>query len=492
MSRSYRLIIPIVLILALAIYIDLPKSPGVHILGINRDFSDHLGLDLVGGVQALLEADVPATQTISSADMSLAQQIVENRVNTLGVSEAVVQPAGSRRIVVELPGETDPATALATIKQTGLLEFIDMSALTSQDAQAFVHTKVNTDFAAGGSQPAPTLVTTPATPVSSTPTITATTSLTPTTTTSPATASSPTASPTPTAPLGPSFHTVMTGADITSVSVQTTQAGGYVVAFTLKSAGAKIFGDYTSTHVGQILGIALDKEVISAPSINSAIPSGKGVIEGNFTAQTANDLADLIRSGSLPIPLKVVTSETVGPTLGQDSLRKSEIAGLIGMSVVVLFMLIYYRLPGFVADLALVCYALIAYALFRFIPVTLTLPGIAGFVLSVGVAVDANVLIFERIKEELRGGKSLKSAIDLGWNRAWPSIRDSNFSTLITCAILYWFGNTFGASIVKGFSLTLALGVMVSMFTAIVVTRTFLHLVLDNINFTQHTRWFAV
>ncbi len=160
--------------------------------------------------------------------------------------------------------------------------------------------------------------------------------------------------------------------------------------------------------------------------------------------------------------------------------------------MVVLFMALYYRLPGIVADLALLCYALITYALFRLIPVTLTLPGIAGFVLSVGVAVDANVLIFERIKEELHAGRSLRQAIDLGWNRAWPSIRDLNFSTLITCLILFWFGNTFGASIVKGFSLTLAIGVMVSMFTAIVVTRTFLHLVLDNINFTQHARWFGV
>jgi preprotein translocase subunit SecD len=158
------------------------------------------------------------------------------------------------------------------------------------------------------------------------------------------------------------------------------------------------------------------------------------------------------------------------------------IAGLVGMSVVVLFMALYYRLPGIVADLALLCYALITYALFRLIPVTLTLPGIAGFILSVGVAVDANVLIFERIKEELRAGRLLRQAID----------RDSNFSTLITCGILFWFGNTFGASIVKGFSLTLAIGVMVSMFTAIVVSRTFLHLVLDNINFTEHTRWFGV
>lgn len=461
MKRSYRLIIPIIIILLIAIYVDLPNSPGIHILGINRDFTTHLGLDLVGGVQALLEADVPASQTINPSDMQVAVQIVENRVNGLGVSEAVVQQAGSRRIVVELPGETDPAKALATIQQTGLLEFVDMSSLTPQQAAALMHTKISTDWVAGGNQPSQ--------------------SSTPGSSTSPSTSSTG----------SPVFHTVMTGADLKNVGV-TTQGTSYVVGFELNAEGTQIFKDFTSTHVGQILGIALDKEVISIPSINSPITTGKGVIEGNFTAASANDLAQLLRYGSLPIPLKVITSQTIGPTLGQDSLRKSLIAGLIAACVVILFMALYYRLPGIVADLALICYALITYALFRLIPVTLTLPGIAGFVLSVGVAVDANVLIFERIKEELHAKRSLSMAIDMGWNRAWPSIRDSNFSTLITCGILFWFGNTFGASIVKGFSLTLAVGVIVSMFTAIVVSRTFLHLVLDNINSALHPRWFAV
>jgi preprotein translocase subunit SecD len=477
MSRTYRLLIPIILIMLLVIFIDLPKSPGIHIAGINRDFTTRLGLDLVGGVQALLEADVPATQSISSKDMSLAEQIVEKRVNTLGVSEAIVQPAGSRRIVVELPGETDPEQALATIQQTGLLEFIDMSGLTEQQAASLLHTKINTDWVSGGSQPSQNITIEPTVEPSST-----------------LTSTLPIQS-------GPVFHTVMTGADLINVGVQSTQAGGYVVGFELNSEGTQIFGDFTSSHVGKVLGIALDKEVISTPSINTAITGGKGVIEGKFTSDTANKLADLLRSGSLPIPIKVVTSETVGPTLGQDSLNKSLTAGLIGITVVMVFMAAYYRLPGIIADLALLCYALITYAIFRvgipntslqLNPITLTLPGIAGFILSIGVAVDANVLIFERIKEELRMGKTLRQAIDLGWNRAWPSIRDSNFSTLITCAILFWFGSTFGASIVKGFSLTLAIGVMVSMFTAIVVTRTFLHLVLDNINFTQHSRWFGV
>ena len=431
-----------------------------------------------------MEAAVDPSTPVSAEDMKIAQQIVENRVNALGVTEPVVQQAGSRRIVVELPGETDPEKALATIKQIGLLEFIDMSALSSQQAASLVHTKVTTTWVPGGSQPSQG--TTPSATSPITPTVTQDVLLTPSAT--------QTSTITSTVPVytGPTFKTVMTGADLKSVAAQSNQAGGYVVAFTLNSEGTQIFKDFTSSHLGQILGITLDKEVISTPSINSAITQGQGVIEGKFTYDEANALALQLKYGSLPVPLKELTSSTIGPTLGEDSLNKSKIAGVIAMSVVVIFMALYYRLPGVVADLALICYALITYALFRFIPVTLTLPGIAGFVLSVGVAVDANVLIFERIKEELRSGKSLRLAIDLGWKNAWPSIRDSNFSTLITCGILFWFGNTFGASIVKGFSLTLALGVLVSMFTAIVVTRTFLHLILDNINFASHPRWFGI
>jgi preprotein translocase subunit SecD len=240
------------------------------------------------------------------------------------------------------------------------------------------------------------------------------------------------------------------------------------------------------------MGIVFDKHLISAPIINSAITQGKATIEGSFTVDSANNLAVQLRYGSLPVPLKIIESKTVGPTLGQDSLDRSTRAGAIGLMLVVVFMMLYYRLPGFVADLALFVYATITFALFKLIPITLTLPGIAGFVLSLGVAVDANILIFERMKEELRKGQPLYRAIDLGFSRAWPSIRDSNLSTLITCAILYWFGNAFGASIVKGFSLTLALGVLVSLFTAITVTRSFLHLVLDTIKQAEHPRLFGV
>jgi preprotein translocase subunit SecD len=444
---NYRLLIFIIVLIVVAIYIVWPNNPGINIdqswLKVQRSFATRLGLDLVGGVQAMLEADVPQDQTVDADAMKTAVQIVENRVNGLGVTEAVVQPAGQRRIVVELPGQTDPAQALAALKQTGLLEFVDMSSLTQQQALALEGTKIRTDYG-----------------------LSDTTGVTETITgTQPAQI----------------FHTVMTGAGLKNATATRTTAGKYEVAFELKGDDIQKFAQFTQSNVGNVLAIVLDKEVISAPTINDAITDGKGVITGNFDLNSSNALAVQLRYGSLPVPLKVVTSTTVGPTLGQDSLRRSLIGGVIGLALVMLFMALYYRLPGLIADVALLVYALLTLAIFKLIPVTLTLPGIAGFVLSIGVAVDANILIFERMKEELRAGRNLRQAIDLGWGRAWLSIRDSNFSTLITCAILFWFGSTFGASIVKGFSLTLAIGVLVSMFTAIVVTRTFLHLVLDRI-----------
>ncbi|HSQ38571.1 MAG TPA: SecD/SecF family protein translocase subunit, partial [Anaerolineales bacterium] len=200
-----------------------------------------------------------------------------------------------------------------------------------------------------------------------------------------------------------------------------------------------------------------------------------------------------LRYGSLPIPFKVVESRVVGPTLGQDSLQKSLIAGLVGIIVVFLFMGIFYRVPGILANVAIIIYGLIAFAVFKYIPVTLTLAGVAGFLLSTGAALDANILIFERMKEELRAGRNLRNAVDLGWSRAWPSIRDSNLATIITSVILFWFGSTFGATIVKGFALTLALGVGISLFTAIVVTRTLLNLVLNAIKpGKENLKWFGI
>jgi len=452
MKSNQRWIFPILILLAISIYINLPNHPGIHIGDFHKEIKTHLGLDLVGGVQALLEADLPEDDVISQENMQTARGIIEDRVNGLGVSEAVVQIAGDRRILVELPGEQDPEQALATVKETALLEFVDFGDLSVQEASILYNAKIQTDYQT----------------------------------------SSDNADPSTSSPNNPVFHTVITGASIKQVGVTTDGIGNPRVIFELTPEGSIIFSEFTSANIGSMLAIVLDKEVISTPRIEDAITGGQGSISGNFTIDSANELAIQLRYGSLPIPLKVVQTQTIGPTLGEDSLNRSLVAGIIGMAVVMVFMALYYRLPGLIADLALLMYALITFAIYRWIPITLTLPGIAGFILTFGVAVDANVLIFERMKEELRKGRTIQQSITLGWERAWPSIRDSNLSTLITSAILFWFGSSFGASIVKGFSLTLAIGVLVSLFTAVTATRTFLHLMLDNIKAADRPEWFGV
>src|SRR3989442_512507 len=253
------------------------------------------------------------------------------------------------------------------------------------------------------------------------------------------------------------------------------QTGRPQINFAMNGDAVGRFGDFTRQNIGNILTVTLDREVIESATINSAI-LGPGVITGQFTTSEAQRVSTVLRYGALPIVLTIASQETIGPTLGQDSIVKSQIAGTIGLGIVMLFILLYYRLPGLLADLALLLYTALTFAIFKLIGVTLTLAGIAGFVLSIGMAVDANVLTFERIKEELRAGRLLASAIDLGWKRAWPSIRDSNITTLITCAVLFYFGSNFGASVIAGFATTLFLGVLISMFTAIVVTRNFLNL----------------
>jgi preprotein translocase subunit SecD len=284
----------------------------------------------------------------------------------------------------------------------------------------------------------------------------------------------------------------MTGKDLKQVAVSQDQLGQYVVQFELTPEGATVFGAHTADNIGKYLTIVLDKQVVSSPVINSAIPDGSGSISGNFTSETANALAVQLRYGSLPVPLKVVETRIIGPTLGEDSLNSSLIAGLVGLTIVILFMGIYYRLPGITADISILLYAVILLAVFKLIGVTLTLPGIAGIMLSTGSALDANILVFERLKEELRSGKSLKQAFDQAWTRAWPSIRDSNIAALITSGILYWFGSTFGATIVKGFSLTLALGIAISLFSSLYITRTFLALALEWFKPKNLERWVGI
>lgn len=459
----YRSLIFSLFVFAIALWLDQPNHPGINFGSINREISTRLGLDLVGGTQTLLEADLPENVSIELEAMNTARDIVERRVNGLGVAEAVVQLAGDRRILVELPGIDDPAEAVATIKGTALLEFVDFSPLDRNQAIELTGVKIQTDFGQSEStQPGISDL-----------------------------------SPGESVRLGPDgtpiFHTVMTGAELKTVSAGQNQVTGEAqVAFELTEKGAKIFGDFTASHINEILAIVLDKEVISTPQIETAITEGAGVISGRYTLETANQMAVQLRYGSLPIPLRVIETRIIGPTLGQDSLEKSLFAGAIGLTIVMLFMILYYRLPGVVAILSLFVYATIILALFRTIPVTLTLAGIAGLMLGTGSTLDANILIYERLKEELRAGKSLRNAVELSWDRAWPSIRDSNIATIITSLILLWFGSNFGATIVQGFALTLLIGVGVSLFTAITLTRSLLGTILalyqpENLEF-----WFGL
>ena len=419
-------------------------------------------------------------QKLARIIWKLARQIVENRTNALGVAENSIQVAGERRIVGEFPGIEDANSVLSTIQQTGLLEFVDTGSESLPEG-----TIIQTDFSTGAATatgPGPTAhlrqrkLFQPQVMVRL-----------------------PQLKPLrlqvmvqPLKPLAIVYHTVMAGKDLKTVSVTQNQAGQYVIQFVLTSEGGDIFSDYTTANVNNFLTLVLDKRVISSPRIDEPITGGEGVITGSFTYETANALAIQLRYGSLPIPLKIVETRIIGPTLGEDSLQKSLTAGIIGMIIVILFMLLYYRLPGLVADISILFYAAITFAIFKWFHFTLTLPGIAGFLLSTGAALDANILIFERFKEELRNGRSLATAVDQGWNRAWSSIRDSNIATLITSGILFWFGSTFGATIVKGFSLTLAIGVMISLFTAIFVSRTLLAFVLRYFKPDDQKFWFGL
>lgn len=443
-------IIIIVILVALALWIDLSSevrivNPVTDAPLFTRNVTPRLGLDLQGGLQVLLEADLPENAQIDSASMEIARDIVQQRTDALGVNENVIQVAGDRRIVGEFPGLEDTESVLETIQQTGLLEFVDTGDFSPEEGSFLV-----TDYSPTGETILPESG-------------------------------------------GVVYHTIMTGADLDSVSVsQNTLGSGYIINFALKSNGARVFADHTSANVGKFLTILLDKQVISSPVINDAIIGGQGSISGSFTYESANAFAIQLRYGSLPIPLKIVETRIIGPTLGADSLNKSLVAGLIGMIIVAVFMITYYRLPGIVAIISILIYAALAFAVFKWFHFTLTLPGIAGFMLSTGTALDSNILIFERMKEELRGGKSLIQAMDLGWSRAWTSIRDSNLAAIITSVILFWFGSTFGATIVKGFSLTLALGVIISLFTAIYVTRALLTITLKTFKPQNFERWFGL
>lgn len=417
----------------------------------NPNYPVRLGLDLQGGLQVLMEADVPEDEEVTPEAMNTARQIVDRRVNAIGVTEPLVQVEGNRRILVELPGIEDSQEALSLIQETALLEFVDTGDFNLPEGLC-IRTSLNEgpsrcELEAANGQPGSSLET------------------------------------------PPTFPTILTGAGLREASVNSDQLGQYFVDFTLTDEGGRIFAEHTRANQGKFLTIVLDKQVISSPTI-SAVIEDQGTITGSFTLEEAQQLATQLRFGSLPVPLRIESTRQVGATLGEQSVEASIRAGAIGVFIVLLFMLIYYRLPGIVADAALIIYVLLSFAVFKGLGVTLTLPAITGFLLSTGMAVDANVLVFERIKEEMRKGAHLEDAIDTGFSRAWNSIRDSNVATLVICFILWTFGRNFGASAVEGFAVTLAIGVFISMFTAVLVTRTLVRVFLGrNADSIQARKW---
>jgi len=428
-----------------------------------RDVHTRLGLDLRGGTQVLLRSRDP---NIDAQSLDTARTVIEARVNGLGVSEATVQTSGSDRIIVELPDVDQPETALQTIRSTGKLELIDPQGQYLPKGQLVRTT----------GSPTPSITETEG--VTNTDTISGTQNVTATQELAQAMS-------------GPLYEVIADGSELDTTSVQpgVDQSGRPVVSFTFEGNSSTRLQTFTAQNIGKPLTIVLDNRVESSATIQDVLP-GSGQISSQ-TTQDRDAIYNVLRYGSLPVGFDVETSRTVTATLGQDSINASFIAGIVGLVAVALLMIFYYRLPGFLSVVALLIYTAISFALYRFVPITLTLAGIAGFILSIGLAVDGNVLIFARLKEELRRGRSLKTAVEEGFHHAWPSIRDSNVSTFITTMILYWFGSSFGVSIIKGFALTLGLGIAVSLFTAVVITRTFLRLVVESGAFRNHW-WYAV
>ena len=378
---------------------------------ISRDLDVKFGLDLAGGVHIVYQADT-AKISVSDRDKAIAaaKTNIEKRINLLGVSEPAIQTVkngDSYRINIEIAGVKDVNEAIQTIGQTALLEFRETDVATPSSSADFKTTDLS-------------------------------------------------------------------GADLKNAQVEfgnsSTPNSEPTVSIEFTPEGAKKFAEITSRNIGRPLAISLDDQIVMAPVVQTAITDGRANISGKFTIDEAKRLTIQLNAGSLPIPIKIVEQRQVGASLGKESIVKSLVAGIVGLILIFIFMLVNYGVRGIIADIALIFYVMISLSLVKLIPITLTLAGIAGLILSIGMAVDANILIFERIKEELRWGRPKKAAIELGFHRAWNSIRDSNASSLITAGILFWFGS----GSVRGFALTLAMGILVSLFTSINITRVLL------------------
>lgn len=541
----------IIILTVLAGVVDYPKGPDIAIKDYNKELKVHLGLDLQGGTHLVYEAD---TSQIIEEDRVEAlegvRDVIERRVNAFGVSEPLVQTNKSGeawRVIVELPGVTDVNEAIQMIGETPLLEFKEEGEppelteeekaaiqVYNEDAKSRVEEILqqaldpNIDFAElakeksegpsaenGGDldffgrgvmdvafeeaafagavgEVYPELVQSQfgyhVIKVTDKKTeaneegeeeeqVRASHILV------------RTQSEEPSESMFPNFvNTGLSGQQLERAEVAFNPNTGIPeVSLEFDDEGKQLFGEITERNVGKLVAIYLDGSPISIPRVNEPIKEGRAVISGEFTINEAKELARRLNAGALPVPITLMSQQNIGPTLGEVSVQKSIFAGLLGLVIVMLFMIIYYRLPGVLSAIALVMYSLIVLAIFKLWPVVLTLAGVAGFILSVGMAIDANVLIFERVREELRSGKPLLSAVEDGFKRAWLSIRDSNVSSLITCIILAWFGT----SLIRGFAITLAVGILVSMFSAITITRTFLRLMVSK-RLENKLGWFGV
>lgn len=480
--KLYASFLAILLITLASVWIVLPKGSKISFKKLKipyyQEFKVRLGLDLQGGSNLVYQADFSKIGQGDKSDaLNSIRDTIERRVNSFGVSEPIVQVSGTDRISVELPGIKDINDAIKQIGETPFLEFKTINAnaqAVTPDSNGVINVDPNEQWITTG----------------------------------------------------------LSGKQLKKATVDMQQGGGLssqvVVRLEFNDEGKKLFSEITSANIGKQIAIFLDGQPLSAPTVQSAITDGIAVITGNFTVQEAKDLATRLNSGALPVPIKLISQQNVGATLGKESIQKSVVAGIIGLVMIALFMIFYYRFPGFLATIALIVYAVVAFAVFKIgisftavvlvglffflgltvnawfgalallsyitliflnglSPVTLTLAGIAGFILSIGMAVDANILIFERLKEEIRAGKEIHKAVEDGFARAWLSIRDSNVSSLITTTILYMFGTPS----IKGFAVTLGVGILISMFTAITVTKTFLKLFVGN-NILTHPWLFGV
>ena len=434
--KKYRFLIWLIIILTLgSLYVNFPS--GIHLkfaplkidkeifLPFFRELEIKKGVDLAGGTHLVFQAEMSGIDEIDrSSAIQAARDNIEKRVNLFGVSEPLIQTSRigeDYRLIVELPGIKDVDEAIDLIGQTAQLEFKELATVEFKDLELppeATESALLTDFQSTG----------------------------------------------------------LTGKDLIKSEVKfDPNSGQSVVGLNFSAEGTKKFSEITGRNINKPVAIFLDELPVTTPNVQEQITTGEAIISGDFTLDEAKKLSIQLNAGALPVPIKIIEQRNIGATLGTESVQKSVQAGLVGLLMVIIFMAVYYGRLGFLADIALIIYGLLTLALYKLIPVTLTLPGIAGFILSIGMAVDANILIFERMKEEIRAGRSRIVAMELGFGRAWDSIRDANVCTLITCFILFnpfsWpFLNTSG--MVRGFALTLGMGVSLSLFTSIVVTRT--------------------